>query len=367
MTCLNSNNKKLSGNIAILGAGNGGQTMSAHLSWMGFHVRLYDKDSHRIHKLKERERIELTGALNLEANVALITDNLDETIKDAELIMITTTANAHRPLAKELAKLLTDGQIIILNPGRTGGALEFRNTLIEEGLKSRVYIAEAQTLIYACRVIEEGKVNVIGVKDRVLISAYPASDTSHILNYISKIFPCFYPASNVLQTSFENIGAIFHPCVVLFNEAAIERGEQFYFYRDMTAGLSRLIEAADQERLKIAREFGINPISAFDWVSYAYNGVEGNTLCERMKNNPAYYEILSPPSIECRQLTEDIPMGIIPMVELGKSARVETPVLSSLIIMASVLLKRDFNKEGRTLDRLGLSGMTTNEIIKKIL
>lgn len=207
---------------------------------------------------------------------------------------------------------------------------------------------------------------IIGVKDRVLLAAYPASDTPHVIGILKTIYTCFYPAANILQTSFENVGAILHPTVVLFNEGAIERGHQFYFYRDMTDGLARMIEQADKERLTVAQAYGCHPISVFDWISYAYNGVSGDTLCERMHNNPAYNDILAPTSINCRQITEDIPTGIIPFAQLGKTAGIATPLFDSLISMCSFLLKHDFMSDGRTLERLGLTNLTVDQIIKKI-
>lgn len=352
--------------IAIIGAGNGGQALAGHLASMGYAVRLYDRSVSRTESLNSRKSIELRGALNLVGKIELATSDIKKIAEDADIIMIATTATAHRQIASQIAPFLKDGQILILNPGRTCGAIEFRKTLEESGCLARVYIAEAQTLIYACRLIENGIVNIIGVKDKVFIAAYPAKDTEVVLDSIKPIFPCFYPAKNVLQTSFENVGAMFHPAVVLFNAAAIERGNIFYFYRDMTDGLARMIEEADKERLAVAEAYGISPISAFDWVSYAYDGVDGNTLCERMHNNPAYYEILAPTTIDCRQITEDIPTGIVPLAELGKAANVPTPLFDSLITMCSVLHNVDYKSDGRTLKSLGLDGLSKEEIINKI-
>ena len=352
--------------FAVIGAGNGGQSFAGHLASMGYTVRLYDRDVSKVNYLNDNRTITLRGSLECKGTIEFASANLQKVITGADVILVATTATAHHPIATQLAPLLSDEQIILLNPGRTCGALEFKNTLEEAGLSKRVYVAEAQTLIYACRIVETGLVNIIGVKDRVLISAFPASDTEHVLDVLKPIFPCFIAAKNVLQTSFENVGAMFHPTVVLFNEAAIERGESFYFYRDMTDGLARIIERADTERLAVAAAYGISPISAFDWVSYAYDGVEGKNLCERMQNNPAYYEIIAPKTIDCRQITEDIPTGIIPLSELGKAAGVPTPLFNSLITICSILHNRDFMAEGRTLKKLGLYGLTVDEIIKKI-
>lgn len=352
--------------IAIIGAGNGGQAYAAYLSSNGHDVSVCERDAKIVNKLRQLGTIHLKGKLNCEGEPVLVTSDIGEAIKDAELVLVTTTANVHKELAKQMSLYIVDNQIIVLNPGRTGGALEFKQTLRENCIDKRVYLAEAQTLVFACRALEIGLVNIIGIKDRVLLSAYPSSDTRYVLEKLTGVFDCFIGASNVLETSFENYGAIFHPTVILFNEAAIERGDEFYFYRDMTPGLARLIEAVDKERLAVAYAYGINPISASDWVVYAYKNIKGDTLCERMRNNPAYYEILAPKEINCRQIAEDIPTGLVPISEFGKAAKVPTPLMDAIITLCSELLQRDFRLEGRNLKNLGLEGCTSDEIIKRI-
>jgi len=352
--------------VTVIGAGNGGQAIAGHMAAIGHQVYLYDRNEKTVADLKQTNTIELTGCIECIGKLAMVTNNLKEAVEETDIIMVVTTATAHRELARQMSKFLDDGQTIVLNPGRTGGALEFRNILRQSGLDKHIYVAEAQTLVYACRLRHTGSVNIIGVKERVLLAALPSSDTEIVIKRLRPLYRCFYPAPNILATGFENIGAVFHPCVVLFNEAAIERGQHFFFYRDMTPALSRMIEAIDHERLLVAKAYGIRPISAVDWVAYAYTGVEGNTLCERMQNNPAYYEILAPTSIECRQITEDIPTGIIPMAELGRAAHVATPMFDALITMCSTLLQRNFTAEGRTLKNLGLEKMCVSEILKAI-
>ena len=67
-------------------------------------------------------------------------------------------------------------------------------------------------------------------------------DKEYILDKVKTIYPCFEKANNVLQTSLENIGAMFHPSVLLFNAATIERNDVFWFYRDMTEQVAEFIE-----------------------------------------------------------------------------------------------------------------------------
>ena len=350
--------------VAVLGTGNGGQAMAAHLAINGHCVNLYGRDKKIVNTLSLKNEITLCGKINGTGKLNFITNDLQKAVENCEIIMIVTTANAHRDLAIQLSKYLKNEQIVVFNPGRTGGALEFSQALKEQSFTQKTYIAEAQTLIYACRIIETGVVNVIGVKDKVFLSAFPLQDTDFVLNKLANLYSCFIPAKNVLATSLENIGAMLHPSVILFNAAAIERGHKFYFYREMTEVVADFIENLDEERLSLGKAYEIDLISVKDWVSFAYNKIEGNTLYERIQNNPAYYNILAPTTIRCRQLLEDIPTGLVPMVELGKMAGVKMPLCESLIKICSILLKHDFYKEGRTLKKLGLTGLSKNEIIK---
>ena len=353
--------------IAVIGGGNGGQAMSGHLALMGHDVRLYLRDKVLLDILRQQGRIELKGCIKGTAQISLFTDDLKEAVTGAEMIMIVTTATAHSDLAQQLATILKKEQVVILNPGRTGGAMEFRHMLTESGCRTHPLLAEAQTLVYACRVIEPGVVDIIGVKDKVLLAALPASDTDTVMRVISQAFSCFTPVENVLHTSLENIGAIFHPGIVIFNAAGIERGKQFYFYRDITTSIAEFLEAMDRERLAIGEAYGIRLISAKDWVSFAYGYVEGETLCERMKNNPAYHNILAPKRIDERRIMEDIPTGILPLIELGRVAEVRVPIMESVLSICSFLLRKDFRQTGRTLGRMGLEQCSDASQILQII
>ena len=353
--------------IAIIGAGNGGQTMAGHLSLMGYKVSLYDIDVEKMNILKQLEGIQLEGRLKGLGRISCVTTDIVEAVKGAEIIMVTTVANAHQAVAISIAPYLEEGQVIVLNPGRTCGALIFKQTLKSAGCTKRVYIGEAQTLVYACRVIENGHVNVIGIKDEVLLSGLPSADTDYILSKLNPIFSCFVKADTVLNTSLENIGAMFHPCVLLFNAATIERNEFFWFYRDMTEQVAEFIERFDAERLAVGKAYGIDLLSVREWIKFAYKDTKGETLCERMRNNPAYHDIKSPSTIFTRQLTEDIPTGVLPMIELGKVAGVDTPLLQSMVYICEALLNRDMHSSGRTLKNLGLDGMTKEQILNYII
>jgi len=349
--------------IAVIGAGNGGQTMAGHFSYLGFETRLYSRNLDKLHYLIKNGGVLLKGALNGFGKVQLITDNLQEAIEDVDLIMITTVANAHGEIAEKIAPILKENQVVVLNPGRTFGALEFRNYANRHADK-RIYVAETQSLLYACRSENNGEVRVIGVKNKVPTAALPSSDTKHVLSVLNRVSSSFIEANNILETSLDNIGCIFHPSIVLFNAAKIERGENFYFYNDMSPRIAEFLVSIDKERLAIGKALGIDLISVTDWISYSYKGVTGNSLLEKMQNNPAYYKILAPTRLDSRLLTEDIPTGVLPLMEMGKLLNIPVPLLESIYILSSQLLDFDFRKSGRTLQNLGLNNMNVAELLK---
>ena len=352
--------------VAVIGAGNGGQAIAGFLAMQNYDVALYDIVEEKINELKKLGGIRLEGRIEGFGKLGCVTTDIAEAVQGADIVMVTTIANAHKAVAQSIAPFIVDGQVIILNPGRTCGALVFKQTLVESGCKARFYLAEAQTLVYACRIVQNGTVNIIGVKDEVLLAALPSKDTDYVLSKINPLYPSFMKTTNVLRTSLENIGAMFHPSVLLFNAATIERNEVFWFYRDMTEQVAAFIEKFDAERLAVGKAYGIDLLGVNEWIKFAYKDTEGDTLCERMRNNPAYHDIKSPSSIFTRQLTEDIPTGVLPIMELGRAAGVNTPLLESMIHICEALLGQDLHTSGRNLRNLGLEGKTKQEIINYI-
>ena len=113
----------------VAGAGNGGLAMAGHLGYMGFEVRLYNRTDEHLNAVRWYGGVDLEGAVEGFGPVRTATSSIRTALEGAEVIMIVTPSTAHLPLAELMAPFLRDGQIVVLNPGRTGGALEFREAL----------------------------------------------------------------------------------------------------------------------------------------------------------------------------------------------------------------------------------------------
>lgn len=348
--------------ITVIGAGNGGQAYAGYCAAKDHMVCLYNRHLDKLGQLPEKKEIRLSGQLTYSTTLSLVTDNIKEACEFGDIILVVTPATAHRQLAAEMGPFVKNGQTILLNPGRTLGTVEFEAEL-KKWSNAKVNIGEAQTLAFACRLIENGLINIIGVKEKVPVSCSNHCNLNKIFNDVFPLFPCFEKEKSLLKVGLDNIGSIFHPAVVLFNAATIERQDSFYFYRDMTPQIASVIEALDHERIRIGKSYGYNLMPVSDWIKYAYPSTKGNGLCERMRNNPGYHDIKAPGTIFTRQLTEDIPTGLLPMRELGKLANIETPIMDSIITLVSTLLGIDFTVSGRTLLNLGLTGMSKSDVI----
>lgn len=351
--------------IAVIGAGNGGQAIAGYLGMMGHKVNLYERSLNKVGRIIDHKGVFLTGEIEGFGKVALVTDKIQECIENCPLIMVVTTADAHAEMAENIAPFLKDGQVLVLNPGRTLGAVEVKSRIKSLRPNLRVFVAETQSLIYACRVEIPGTVRIIGVKKLVPIAAYPKMDIDKVLDLTQPIYPAFKPVSSTLITGLENIGAIFHPGIIIANASRIERGESFYFYNDITPGVANILENLDRERCEIGAAYGIQLRPAIDWIVDAYDGIEGETLYDRMKNNPAYAQIRSPQTLNSRLLFEDIPTGLVPMIELGRLVGLEMRIMESLVNISSVLLNKDFYLYGRTLRSL-FSNSYSKQLIKEI-
>lgn len=347
---------------AVIGAGNGGLAMAGYLSAIGYKVNLYNRTLEKILPLIKKPKIRLSGEFKGEGNLNIVTDNMEEAINGANIIMVTVPAMGHFYVAKRMAPYLKNGQTIILNPGRTGGALEVYNAIRESGCCKDIIVAEAQTFIYACRATSETSAHIFKSKKEVTLATIPATKTEQVIEMLSDAYPQFKAAKDVIETSINNYGAIFHPAPTLLNSGHIERGASFEYYTEgITPSIGNFLEKMDKERMEIGNLLNIDTLSAKDWLEYTYDA-KGDTLYEAVQNNLAYKGLQAPKGLNIRYIYEDVPYSLIPMSSIAKEFDIKTPAIDSIIMIAELITGVDFFSEGRTLDRLGLKDLSVKEI-----
>jgi opine dehydrogenase len=355
----------------VIGAGHGGKAMAAHLALMGCEVTLYNRTPENVAGIAARGGIDLESYPNGPrgfGKLQLVTSDLSQALARAEVIMVVTPSSAHRELAERMAPYLRDGQIIVLNPGRTCGAIEVAKVLRDVGCQAKVKIAEAGTFVYASRSDGPVQARIFRIKDAVPLAALPAKDTPEVLEAVREAYPQFIDGGNVLQTSLDNMGAIFHPALVILNAGWIEstRGE-FQFYIDgVTPSVARVLEVLDRERVTVAAALGIRAQTALEWLKRAYDAT-GPTLYEAIQNQEGYYGIMAPKTLQHRYIFEDIPMSVVPIAALGAQYGVAVRAMEAIIRLACIIHQTDYWRRGRTPDKLGIAHLSVAELTRYVM
>ena len=353
---------------SIIGAGNGGLAFAGLMGLRDFaEVTIYDVNEAVIGPLRQTMSVGLEDIDGKQqVRIAKVTDCPDEAVESADLVMVVTPASFHAAVAHSLGPYLKPGTIVVLNPGRTGGAMEFSRILSEMRRQKDIVVAEAQTLLFACRKTDAANVMVKGIKKEVPLAAISAQDTPKALALLNQFFPQFTKAQNVLETSLNNIGAIFHPTPTLLNAARIECGEKFQYYHEgITPAVAALLEQIDQERVKVAEAFQVKAQSALEWLNRSY-GLAAKNLYDAIQANPSYRGIMAPTTIQVRYISEDVPTGLVPLAEFANLAGIAVPYIRSMIQLTAGMTGTDYSLSGRKLASMGIEGLSVQQIIEYV-
>jgi opine dehydrogenase len=283
------------------------------------------------------------------------------------MVMVVVPSSAHADIAQACAKYLRNGQIIILHPGRTGGALEFAKVLRDEGCTADVTIAEAETFIYASRSDGPAEAHIFRIKEAVPLAALPALRNDQVLEAIRPVYPQFIDGVNVLTTGVNNMGSIFHPALTLLNAGWIEatHGDYQFYIDGVTPSVARVLEALDRERVTVASALGIRARTAMEWLKMAYD-TTGEDLLDAIHNQPGYYGIKAPTTLVHRYIFEDVPMSMVPLASMGERYGVSVRGMDSIIRLACIVHRTDYWKRGRTVDKLGIGDLSVNELTRYV-
>src|SRR5262245_47674167 len=138
--------------VAVLGGGNGAFAAAGDLALAGHDVRLWRRDRDAVAQhLAAGGSIAITDFRGRrQARPGLITADLADAVRDAELIICPTPATAHADIAQRLAPHLGAGQVVFLPPGSFGSVL-FAKAAVAAGNRAEVAFAESGTLPWLTR------------------------------------------------------------------------------------------------------------------------------------------------------------------------------------------------------------------------
>lgn len=351
--------------ITIIGAGNGGKAAAADLALQGKRIRLFEFPQYRanVDEVLQSRRLLATGAIRGEAVLELVTCDLAEAVRDADMIMVCTQALAHERVARELSGLVQSHQVILLNPGSTGGSLVFAHVFRQVGMKKLPILAETSTLTYGCRA--SGLTVDVKLKvKRVVYGVLPGAETNKIGPVFEGLYSGLVSGASVLEAGLNNGNPVLHPPIAIMNAARIEReGEKMLFYKDgVSRTVARVIQKLDEERMALLRALGY-PAQSEPTTSVQQGYAASHDYYECYTQGAGYCAFPSPNTLDHRYFHEDIGIGLVMFCSLGRLLGVPTPACEAVVSMGAVITGVDYLAEGkRTLKSLGLGALSVEEL-----
>ena len=355
--------------VAVVGAGAGGAAAVAELVAAGHEIRFWGRSPQTLAPFVEQSGVAYEGVLGAGlARPKLITCDLAAAIDGADVILVCLPTFAHADVARVLARAGVKAPVV-LNPGHTGGALEFRQTFHMLGAAPPP-IAEFSTLTYVARKYQAGRVTISGVAKSVRLAVLPqgeaAVEAAQALFRSAKMMP------DVLACDLANVNMILHVPGAVLGAAWVEatRGDFTFYVAGMTPGVARVMRALDDERRAVARAFGhdlpslVAEMQAIGTVEASVRDVDD--LVAAIASGEANRRIKAPDSLEHRYYREDFGHGLLPFTALAAIAGVAVPLAASLLRIAQTLLGVDLAAHGRTAERMGIAGLDRNGLLKLV-
>jgi opine dehydrogenase len=317
---------------------------------------LYSRSPERLADIRQRGGIELEGDLG-EHKVALhdVTEDPETAVRDAELVLIVVPAFGQVPMFELALPFLRRDAIVLLLTGSCG-TLELVQQAERAGidLHTGLLLGETVTLPQSARFVGPAKLR-IRIPARLRSAAFPGERTPELIERIGDTLRLI-PKINVLDPGLHNPNFLIHPAPMLLNYAAVERADGYLSIMNegMTPGVLRCLDAVDAEKIALCRALGLDAITVDDLYREEGNGPE----VYRKKGEPFGLR----DRIWARYITEDVPYGTVLMSSLGRLIGVPTPICDSINHVLSVADGTDYWTNGRTVEKLGLAGMTVSQI-----
>ena len=115
----------------------------------------------------------------------------------------------------------------------------------------------------------------------------------------------------------------------------------------------------DQERLDVAEGFGFAGLSLFEFDRRSY--AQAKHVVQPQGPIPP-----GACSIPKRYITEDVPMGLVPLSQMARLASIPTPTIDLMIELACRVQEENYWEKGRTLQKMGLEGLSIPQILQRV-
>jgi opine dehydrogenase len=350
--------------IAIVGAGAVGLSSAALLVSRGHEVRVWSGFPKENDALAKAGGVKSEGSLDGFFTVP-VAPSAAACLEGADAVMLAAPAFAHASLMAAIAPHIRADQYVIVHTATGMSSLMLARQLAQRGV--RAPIIDLGTSVCTSRKSGPTGVKVAPLKAGVDMATLPADRGERARDFMTGLFgDLFNPRENILAVSLNNHNAVYHVPAFVFSLALVEQGKDWNIWGHTTPLIARYVQRLDDERLAVARMYGVTGIPAGDYVRRSV-GVEGADLASLFaaaaakRPNPT-----GPKSLDDRYITEDVPFGLVFFAALGRAAGVPMPLTEQLTAFVSAVYGRDFAAEGHSLAMLGIEGLAPAQVLKVV-
>jgi len=347
----------------------------------GYEVRLFAAHKGKLDGVKKNGVIEVldidSKPTGVKGKISLASEDIAAVIKGADVVINPVPFFVTEKYAKLAADYLEEGQVVI-SLGKGGASLTWAKVLQESKNSNKVYFADCNTLPYGASRLNDHQVRLEARTQSLMVASFPAKEIDHVYEVFSTLWNKengyqIRKGANPIDTLLVDYNAITHTPPMICNAARIDMGEEdFHLFgvKENTPAVCNVMKRVDRERMKIGEKLGMKQYTLEEeihMVKWNRGGVDHPLPFYEAIHTPFLEVCEGPFSLEARHLTEDIPFGLVTFSSLGKMLGVPTPVVDAIITIAEALLDRDFWKEGRTVESMGLDPDWSLDQVKKYL
>ena len=347
--------------IAVLGGAPDARLLAALCLAEGADVTLFSAYGAELSLLSQSSGIGIRGEgpvgtyqVDRDGPSVRTTAELDAAVRDAQAIFLTGPIHKQRTYAMVLADHLSDGQALILAPGRSLGAVETAWMLRIGGCTADVTLVEVQGLPYWFQA--EGTLLTLSQAAPMAAATLPRG-RKDVLAALQPYLSNIKPAESVLATGFGDLSAAVEIPALIFGGAGLEPGGPHVPMGAVPLDANRtfafligsdqreVIHGLAEERRRVAAAYGVRNLpDADDWIA-TFAGAERGPGARPVPDRQA-----------ARSLMRDGVLGsLVPLVSAAKLANLPAPLTESLIAMTDRILGADVAAAGRRLETIGIS------------
>lgn len=345
-------------NITIVGTGNGGTTIGADLALKGHQVTLL-KTSNKLHNehfqyLQQTKQVAFEeGGVTKGAHFAAVTTDYASALREAELVIVFIQTNYHRAVIEKLAPHIRDGQCFLLEPGYLSTCYFLQAT------RKNITVIEAVSSPIDCRITAPGAVHVLFRNVMNSFGVYPKAHRPRAAAVLEALQYPYRLMDTVIEAALHNPNLIVHTIGAIFSIPRIEYSDEpYWMYKEVfTPHVWNIVESLDTEKMEVLSRLGCKRVPYVEACKRRNSTDQAADAMDVFFDYADNFSPKGPNEPDSRYITEDVPQGLVMLEALGMALNIPTPTCTGLINCASAALKRDYRKEGRNLQLLGIGNI----------